>query len=396
MNISVITASRADFGLLKNLIIKLKKNKSFQTSVIASGSHFYSKFGNTQKEIKDSGIKINKRIICNFDTYNANGISKIISKCILKSTQIFKELNPKLIIVLGDRYEILGSVISAHILNIPIAHIHGGEVTNGVIDDAFRHSITKMSSLHFVVHDIYKKRVVQLGENPKYIFNVGSLAADSIYNTKLIKKNVLEKKFNLKFSKNNFLVTFHPETLARKKSKIQIKILLSALRTFKNTMFIFTYPGADLENKEIINEIKIFTKRHNNAYFFRSLGQKNYLSFMNCVDGIIGNSSSGILEMPYFKKGTVNIGKRQTGRLCANSVINTKIHKRSIEKSIKKIISKNFLKKIKQSKNNLFGSSGVSDKIIKILKKINYKHINKKSFFDIKIYKKNRKINFMF
>jgi GDP/UDP-N,N'-diacetylbacillosamine 2-epimerase (hydrolysing) len=245
-----------------------------------------------------------------------------------------------------------------------------------------------MSSLHFVVHDIYKKRVVQLGENPKYIFNVGSLAADSIFNTKLIKKNVLEKKFNLKFSKNNFLVTFHPETLARKKSKIQIKILLSALRTFKNTMFIFTYPGADLENKEIINEIKIFTKRHNNAYFFRSLGQKNYLSFMNCVDGIIGNSSSGILEMPYFKKGTVNIGKRQTGRLCANSVINTKIHKRSIEKSIKKIISKNFLKKIKQSKNNLFGSSGVSDKIIKILKKINYKHINKKSFFDIKIYKK--------
>ena len=327
MNIGVITSSRADFGLLKNLIIKLKKNKSFQTFVIASGSHFYSKFGDTQKEIKNSGIKINERIICNFDTNNANGISKIISKCIVKSTQIFKKLSPKLIIVLGDRYEILGSVISAHILNIPVAHIHGGEVTNGVIDDAFRHSITKMSNIHFVVHDIYKKRVIQLGENKKNIFNVGSLAADSIYNTELTKKDVLEKKFNLKFNKNNFLVTFHPETLIRKKAKIQIKILLSALKTFNKTTFIFTSPGADLENKEIISEIKIFTKWYDNAYFFKSLGQKNYLSFLNCVDGIIGNSSSGIIEMPYFKKGTVNIGKRQTGRLCAPSVINTKINK---------------------------------------------------------------------
>ena len=384
MKVCIITSNRADFGLLKNLIIKLKKNKSFHISVIASGSHFLKKFGNTNSEIKKSGIKINEKILCTFDTNNPSGISKIISKTLIKSSQIFKKLKPNLLIVLGDRYEILASVISAHISRIPIAHIHGGEVTHGALDDAYRHSITKMSHIHFVANEIYKKRVIQLGENPKYIYNVGGLGVDSIHNTTLIKKHILEKKLNIKIQKYNFLVNFHPETSNKKKTKNQIKILLSALKSFKKTTFFFTAPGADLENNEIMNEVEKYIKYNENAYFFKSLGHINYFSFLNFVDGMIGNSSSGILEMPYFKKGTVNIGNRQTGRLCAKSVVNTKIDKLKIQEAIKKIISNNFLKNIKTFKNNMHGKPGATDKIIKILKRIDYKNVYKSNFFDIK------------
>jgi len=383
--ICLITSSRSDFGLLKNLIIKIKKNKNFHTSVIASGSHFSKSFGNTQNEIKKSGIIIKEKIVSNFDSSQISGVSKIISSSIIKSSQLFKKLKPDLLIVLGDRYEILASVLSAHLSRIPIAHIHGGEVTQGSLDDAFRHSITKMSHIHFVANKVYQKRVIQLGENPKYVFDVGGLGVDSIYNTKFIKKEELEIKFNFKFQKYNFLVNFHPETLSKKKARNQIKILLSALKTFKKTNFFFTYPGADLENKEIIDEIRKCIKLNDNFYFFKSLGHINYFSFLNCVDGMIGNSSSGILEMPYFKKGTVNIGLRQKGRLLAKSVINTKINKLNIKKSVKKILSKNFLKNINSLKNNLYGSPGASDKIIKILKKINYENIFQKTFFDTKI-----------
>ena len=210
--ICLITSSRSDFGLLKNLIIKIKKNKNFHISVIASGSHFSKSFGNTQNEIKKSGIIIKEKIVSNFDSSQLSGVSKIISSSIIKSSQLFKKLKPDLLIVLGDRYEILASVLSAHLSRIPIAHIHGGEVTQGSLDDAFRHSITKMSHIHFVANKVYQKRVIQLGENPKYVFDVGGLGVDSIYNTKFIKKEELEIKFNLKFQKYNFLVNFHPET----------------------------------------------------------------------------------------------------------------------------------------------------------------------------------------
>lgn len=384
IKVGIITSSRADFGLLKNLIIKLKKDKNFKTFVIASGSHFSSKFGETKKEIIGAGIKINKKIFCNFNSNDAIGISKIISICITKSTKIFKMLKLDLIIVLGDRYEILGSVIAAHILNIPIAHLHGGEVTSGVIDDAFRHSITKMSNLHFVSHKNYKKRVIQLGENPKYVFNVGSLGIDNICNSRILPRKFLEKKFNLVFRKKNFLVTYHPETLYNNKAKKQIKILLAAIKLFKDSSFIFTSPGADPENTQILNEIKNFIKKNKNLYFYKSLGQENYFSLLKVVDGVIGNSSSGIIEMPYFKKGTINIGNRQNGRVFARSIINIDIKKELIKKSIKKITSKKFLKNIKANKNNIFGGPGAADKILDVLKKIDLKKIKNKSFFDIK------------
>jgi len=382
MKICIITSTRADFGLLKNLIFKIKKNKNFILKVIASGTHFSKKYGYTYDEIKESKIKIYRKIICKFNSDNSEGISRVMSKCIIESSKIFKTFRPDMVIVLGDRYEILASTISAHLSRIPVAHIHGGEVTHGVIDDAFRHSITKMSHIHFVANAIYKKRIIQLGESPKNVYVVGGLGVDSISKTNLLAKNELEKKFNFKFNKTNFLVNFHPETLNKNLAKKQIRELLSAFSELKNTGLIFTMPGPDLENEIVVKLIKKFTPKHKNAYFFKSLGQVNYFSFLNQIDGMIGNSSSGLLEMPYFKKGTINIGTRQSGRLFSKSVINVEAKKNKIIQGVKKLLSKKFRKNIKNNINP-YGNPGASDKIVKILKKVKIKKIINKKFFDI-------------
>ena len=245
----------------------------------------------------------------------------------LKVQKIFEKLRPDLIILLGDRYEILASAIAAHICCIPIAHIHGGELTNGIIDDAFRHSITKLSQIHFVANKIYKKRVIQLGENPK-VFNVGGMGVDSIKATSTFSKSELEKILNIKFSEKNLLINFHPETLNKNSAKIQTEELLSSLKNLKNTSLFFTMPGAENENLDIIKQIQKFVKKNDDSYFFKSLGHKKYFSFLKIVDGMIGNSSSGLLEMPSFRKATINLGDRQSGRIKSKSVLDTKIKKK--------------------------------------------------------------------
>jgi GDP/UDP-N,N'-diacetylbacillosamine 2-epimerase (hydrolysing) len=382
MKIAIITSTRADFGLLKNLIYEIKKEKKFSVSVIASGSHYSKKFGETYKEIIKSDIKINEKIIFRAIADNELGISKIFAKCVEKSTKILKKIKPKLLIVLGDRYEILASVISSNILNIPVAHIHGGELTYGAIDDAFRHSITKMSHIHFTANKIYKKRVIQLGENPKKIYVVGGLGVDSLKKTKLLSKKDLEKKFNFKFRKKNYLVSFHPETSSKASPKKQIKEIILALKKIKETTIFFTMPGADLGNSLIEREIKKFVKKNKNSFFCKSLGQINYFSILNQVDAIIGNSSSGILEMPYFKKATINLGNRQLGRLQSSSIINVKIKKNSILASLKKINTINFKNKLKDNKD-VYGNPGASNRIVKIIKKLNFENLFQKKFYDI-------------
>jgi len=383
MKIYIITSTRADFGLLKNLILEIKRDKFFTLNVIASGTHFSREHGYTYNEIKENKIKVNKKIISNFKYYNTEAISKVMSKCILESSKIFERFKPDLLILLGDRYEVLASSIAAHLCRIPVAHIHGGEVTQAAIDDAFRHSITKMSHIHFVANPSYKKRVIQLGENPKNIHIVGGLGIDSISKTNLISRKEIEKRFKLKFREKNFLISFHPETLNKNLAKNQMKELLLSLSKLKNVSLIFTIPGADLENEKIVYLIKNFTKKNKNAYFFNFLCTKNYFSVLKQMDGIIGNSSSGILEMPYFKKGTINIGNRQSGRLMSKSIINVKIKKNKINKAIKKLLSKNFKKILKKS-TNVYGKPGATKKIIKILKTTNTKKIFNKSFFDIR------------
>ena len=382
MKICFITSTRADFGLLKNIIIKVKRDKKFSTKLIASGTHFSKKFGSTFKEINQNKISIDNKIKINHILNGPESVTNTMAKCLSESTKIFKKMRPDLLIVLGDRYEILAFALSAYILRIPIAHIHGGEVTKGVLDDAFRHSITKLSHFHFVANNIYKKRVIQLGENPKHVHVVGGLGADSIYQTKFLTKKEIEKKYKIKLSKNYFLVNIQPEAVNKYKIKKNIKILLSAIKSKSNTNFIFTFPGADVGNKIIIREINKFVKKNNNCFLFKSLGQKNYFSFLKYSSGMIGNSSSGLLEMPYFRKGTINIGERQAGRLYSKSVINIKFNKVEIQKTIEKILTKKFLKKI-QKTNLPYGKPGASTKIVKILKRKKIKNIYKKEFFNI-------------
>ena len=381
-NILVITTTRADFGLLKNLIKSLKKNK-FNCKVLASGTHFSKYYGYTFNEIKSENIKIDFKLKQKIITKNSIGISKIISQFIKQVTKILNKSNPDLVVLLGDRYEILGAAVAAHISRIPIAHIHGGELTNGVIDDAFRHSITKMSQLHFVSNKTYRKRVIQLGENPETVYTVGGMGVESIKNTKLLSQKKIEKKLKIKFLKKNLLINFHPETLRKGEAKYQVKELINALKTLKNTCLIFTMPGAEVENKLIVGEIRKFVKNNNNGYYFRSLGQQNFFSILKIVDAMVGNSSSGLLEMPTFKKATLNLGDRQLGRVKSESVLDTNIKKNDIINSINKIYSKKFQIKIKNS-SNPYGNGGASEKMIKVLKENKRKKFIMKKFYDIK------------
>jgi len=383
MKISILTSTRADFGLLKNLIHELNKNKKFSISVIASGSHYAKKYGETYKEIVKNKININEKIVFKSILDNEYGISKTFAQCVEKSTKILKKISPDLFIVLGDRYEVLASVISANILQIPVGHIHGGELTYGSADDGYRHSITKMSHIHFTAHKIYKDRVIQLGENPKKTFVVGGLGVDSLKKTKLLSRKDLEKKFNIKFKKKNYLVCFHPETSKKNSPKRQINEILSALKKIKETCIFFTMPGADLGNSLIEKEIKKFTSLNKNCFFYKSLGQVNYFSFLNQMNAIIGNSSSGILEMPYFRKATINLGDRQLGRLHSKSIINIPIRRKDILNSLKKIYSPSFKNMIKKEKSP-YGNGGASVRIVEILKKIKTDNLFQKKFYNIR------------
>lgn len=383
MKINIISSTRADIGLLKNLIAELKEEKSFSTSTIIGGTHFAKRFDYTYKEIIKNKIKINNKIVFKSIPDSILGISKVFSKSFIKSVEIFEKDKPDLIIVLGDRYEILASVIAANLSKIPVAHIHGGEVTHGAIDDAFRHSITKMSHIHFVSHKEHKQRIIQLGENRKNIFIIGPMAVDNIRNTKLYERKYLEKKFNLKFRKNNFLVNFHPETLSNYSTKKQINEIIGAMKKLKTSSIIFTMPGADKEYSIIQNEIMKFDREYKNVYFFKSLGEY-YFSFLNEINAMIGNSSSGIYEMPYFNKPTINLGNRQSGRIMDANIINVQINQKNILNAINQILNPRLKKKILK-KTKLFPKYSPSKRIVKILKNLNLSNkFFEKKFFDIK------------
>jgi UDP-hydrolysing UDP-N-acetyl-D-glucosamine 2-epimerase len=292
-----------------------------------------------------------------------------------------KELKPSLVVLLGDRYEILSAAIASYFLKIPIAHIHGGESTAGAIDEGIRHSITKMSWLHFVATENYKRRVIQLGEDPKRVFNVGSLGIEKINNCKLINKTKLENILDIKFKKKNLLVTFHPETLDHMNSSNSLKEILNSLAMLNDTLIIFTYPNADAGNIEIKKLIRKFLSNHpNNTRLFSSLGSLIFLSILKIVDGIIGNSSSGIIEAPSLNTGTINIGNRQQGRDMAESIINCKPMKNEIIKSLNLLFSKKYVNSL-NSVINPYEKNYTIKKILNKVKNINLpKNLNKKFF----------------
>ena len=383
VKICFITSTRAEYGLIKSLMRKIACNENFILQIIVTGTHLSKRHGYTLYEIEKDGFKVDSKLDMSIVDDSNNSICLSISKLIEKLSEKIEQLKPDTIVILGDRFELLGIAAAATIHRVPITHLHGGEITEGAFDDSVRHAITKLSQIHFVANEQYKKRIIQLGENPKNVFNVGGLGVDAIKELKLLSKSKLEKELNLNFLEKNLLITYHPVTLSKvETSKNELKELIKALSSLENTLQIFTMPNADPGNKVIFKIIKSYVKTNKNAFYFNSLGQLKYLSCLAQVDGVIGNSSSGLSEAPTFKIPTINIGDRQKGRLMSKSVINCEGNSNDITKALNKIYKLSFKQILKNSKNP-YGDGGASKKIIKILQKINYEDILRKKFFDL-------------
>jgi len=381
--ICVVTGSRADYGLLKWLMQEIKNDADLELQILVTGMHLSETFGSTYKEIESDGFEINEKVLVLTDNDSGLSIAKSIGLGVTGCAEAFERIKPDLIVLLGDRFEIFAAATAALVLTIPVAHLHGGEVTTGAFDESFRHSITKMSHIHFVAAEEYRNRVIQLGENPDLVFNVGGLGVDAISKIKLLSKEEFEKKRGVVFSKKNLLITFHPVTLEAGSAEKQIDELLSALAELNETTLIFTLPNADTGGLSIIAKIEQFVDEYNNAYLFTSLGQIDYLSCVNLVDGVIGNSSSGLTEVPSFKKGTINIGDRQEGRLLASSVINVEPFKNDINAALQTLYLHSFQEKLETTMNP-YGESGSSKKVYTMIKQINLENIQKKDFFKVK------------
>lgn len=381
MKILFVSVSRSDFSIMSSLIEKIKLDNFFKFHLLITGEHSSREHGYTFQKIKkkfkkkSSFIKINDtKLLEPFDIVNKSSI-------ILKKINFFLNNNkPDAVFLIGDRYETFLISYIAYVFKIPIVHIHGGEKTSGSLDDNFRHSISKMSNLHFVDKEVYKKRLIQIGENKKNIHVVGSLARENIDKSIYLKKKDIEKKFNFKFLKKNLIFTFHPEHDDISGLKKNINIILNSFLKFKDIFFIITAPNLDVRSNLIKEEIVKFSKKNKNSIFIPSLGEKFYFSFLKYCDGVIGNSSSGMIEVPHFNKFTINIGNRQSGRYMYPTVINTKIKYKEIISSINKAYSSDFIDFIKSQKKNKIKTS---DKIIKVLKKVNLKKLLQKEFVDL-------------
>jgi GDP/UDP-N,N'-diacetylbacillosamine 2-epimerase (hydrolysing) len=380
--ICVITGSRADYGLLRTVIQEIKDSSNLTLQIIATGMHLSPDFGLTFVEIESDGFRIDRKVEMLIQDDSPAGIAESMSRGLVGCAKAISELSPNLIVVLGDRFEIIVSVLAALVAKIPVAHIHGGELTLGSFDDAVRHSITKMSHLHFVAAEEYKNRVIQLGEDPERVFLVGGLGVDSIKRIKLLERKELEESLNITFKEKSLLITFHPVTLEDNTSASQLKELLKVLSDLEDTTLIFTLPNADPGGLELIQIIQEYVSKNPNAYAYASLGQIKYMSCIAQVDGVIGNSSSGIMEVPSFKKGTVNIGIRQKGRIRAESVIDCDPLEKSIRSAIHKLYSPEFIRILKNVVNP-YGHGGASEKIVNILNETSLEEIVKKTFYDL-------------
>jgi len=382
--ICVITGSRAEYGLLRPLIEEICGDLDLRLQLLVTGMHLSPEFGLTYREIEKDGFKIDAKIDIQLNSDASVGISKSMGLAMVGFARLYERLNPDLIVVLGDRFEIFSAASAALISRRPIAHLYGGEVTLGSFDDSFRHSVTKMSNLHFTSTEEYRKRVIQLGENPARVFNVGAIGLDNIKRLNFLSKQELERELRFKFNKRNLLVTFHPVTLEDDSvSQSQFKNLLDALNDLEDTNVIFTKANADPGGRLINALMDSYTKRSKcRAVTFASLGQIKYLSTMQYVDAMVGNSSSGIMEAPSFKIGTINIGDRQQGRIRTGTTIDCRPTKEAIKSAIKRLYSKEFQRKLKTAKNP-YGEGKAAKKIKKILKNYDLRNIIKKVFYDI-------------
>lgn len=380
--ICVITGTRAEYGLLRWVMQGIKDDPELTLQIIATGMHLSPEFGLTYREIEKDGFQIDRKVEMLTSSDTSVGIAKSMGLGLIGFADALNELQPDLIVVLGDRFEIFAAVAAALVARIPVAHLHGGETTEGAFDEALRHSITKMSHLHFVAAEEYCQRVIQLGEHPDRVFLVGGLGIDNIKRLKLLDRAELEATLDFKLGQKNLLITFHPATLEAATAIDQMAELLVAMADLRDTQLIFTMPNADTDGRALITMVEQFVAQHPNARAYTSLGQLRYLSCIAQVDGVVGNSSSGLAEVPSFGKGTINIGDRQRGRLQAESVINCEPTRRSIAVALKRLYSPEFHESLSQVRNP-YGDGGASEKVVKTIKHYSIDGIAKKAFYDL-------------
>ncbi len=380
--ICVVTGTRAEYGLLRWLMEEIREAPGLELQIIATGMHLSPEFGLTYLEIEKDGFSIDRKVEMLLSSDTPSGVAKSMGLGLIGFGDALQQLQPDIMLVLGDRFELFSAVAAAMVARIPVAHLHGGESTEGAFDEAIRHSITKMSHLHFVAAEEYRKRVIQLGEHPERVFLVGGLGIDNIKKLELLDRPELETALEFKLGAKNLLVTFHPVTLEKESSAMQMTELLAALEKLKDTHLIFTMPNADTDSRVLIGMVDQFVVRCPFARSYTSLGQLKYLSCIRHVDGVVGNSSSGLLEVPSFAKGTINIGDRQRGRLKTKSVIDCDPEQKSIAAALRKLYSKEFLLEL-ETVQNPYGEGGASKKIVKILRDYPLESILKKPFHNL-------------
>lgn len=380
--ICFVTATRAEYGLLKPLMQLIKESDELQLQIIVTGAHLSPEFGLTYEQIVKDNFEIDEKIEILLSSDTPASIAKTMGLAMISFGDAFSRLQPDALVILGDRYEMLSIASVATIYKIPIVHLHGGEITEGAYDDAIRHAITKLSYLHMTSTESYRHRVVQLGEHPDRVHHVGAIGLDNIRHLKLLNKEELELQLNIKFKKYNYQVTFHPETLGHFSSKEQFQVLLDAIDSQADSFFVFTKANADTDGRIINQMIDNYVGANpQKAATFTSLGSLRFLSLVKVCDAIVGNSSAGILEAPSLQTATINIGERQKGRMQAESVVNVDCEVEAISEAfetVKKIEFKNKLNDI----INPYDNGGASEKILSILKSANFSE-KQKTFYDI-------------
>lgn len=381
--ICVVTGTRAEYGLMRTLIDQLRSAPDVDLQLVVTGMHLSPEFGMTVSEIEADGTPIDERVEMLLSSDTAVGIGKSMGVGVIGFSDVFARLKPDVVVLLGDRFEIFAAAAAALVAGLPIGHIHGGETTEGAFDEAIRHSITKMSHLHFVAAEPYRDRVVQLGEAPDNVYLVGGLGVDAIQRLQLMNAGDLSRSLGFEFRRRNLLITFHPATLGEGDAGDQIEALLHALADLgEDTGLIFTLPNADTGGREIARRIEAFAQARPNAVAHASLGQLRYLSCMALVDAVIGNSSSGLIEAPSFRIGTVNIGDRQAGRIRATSVVDCAPHTDAIKAALTRVLSPVFREEL-ATVVNPYGQGGASEAIVRVLRERPLKDLLRKRFYDL-------------
>lgn len=379
--ICVVTGTRADYGLLQFVMEGIRNASDLHLQIVVTGMHLSPDFGMTVSEIERDGFHIDQRVEMLLSSDTPVGIAKSMGLGMIGFADAYVQLQPDVVVVLGDRFEIFAAASAALVAQIPLAHLHGGETTEGAFDEAIRHSITKMSHLHFVAADAYRKRVIQLGEDPQRVFLVGGLGVDGLSKVKLLERDALEAELDFKLGRRNLLVTFHPVTLEPGSAGGQMQELLLALDKLEDTHIIFTMPNADPDSRVLFNMVAAYVKDRPHTKVYTSLGQLRYFSVLAQVDAVVGNSSSGLTEAPSFRKGTVNIGDRQRGRLRAASVIDCEPTRASIDLAFERLYSTSFQAALPDIVSP-YGHAGASDKIVQTLRTCPMSGILKKVFHD--------------